>query len=155
MRREPSDASGPDRYRVTVVVTQDTDDSPLAACDSPAFRLVLGAESEVLDVGRLTQQWPTGIRRAISHPDGGCIFPSCDRPPSRCDIHHCRPWEHGGPTSVANGALLCRRHHTFIHKNHWTITVEDGQPVTRKPDGDPYRICRWDTTPPYPLDKAG
>jgi 5-methylcytosine-specific restriction protein A len=54
----------------------------MACCDSPAFRVVLGADSEIPDVGRLTQQWPAGIRRAITHRDRGCVFPGCDRPPS-------------------------------------------------------------------------
>jgi hypothetical protein len=78
----------------------------------------------VLDIGRLTQQWPSGIRRAITICDGGCTFPGCDRPPSWSDIHHCRPWHDGGPTNVDSGALLCRRHHTFIHKYDWTVVVE-------------------------------
>ena len=80
-----------------------------------AFRVVLGAHSEVLDVVRSPRS-AAGIRRAITHRDGGCTFPSCDRQPSWCDIHHCRYWEHGGPTNIDNGALLCRRHHTFIHR---------------------------------------
>ena len=107
MRREPSDASAPDRYRVAVVVRHDhTDLLPLACCDSPAFRVVIGADSEVLDVGRITQQWPIGIRRAITHRDRQCVFPGCDRPPSWCDIHHCLPWEEGGSTSIDNGAAV-------------------------------------------------
>ena len=144
MRREPSDASVPDRYRVAVVVAADSSgDLPLAACDSPAYRIVLGAHNEVLDVGRLTQAWPTGIRRAITLRDGGCVFPGCDRPPSWCDIHHCKPWSCGGSTGIDNGALLCRRHHTFVHKAGWTITVDNGRPSTRKPDGSRFVISRW------------
>ena len=77
----------------------------------------LTAEGEVLDVGRQTSRWPVGIRRAITVRDRGCVFPGCDRPPSWTDIHHCTPWREGGPTSVDNGALLCRRHHTFIHQH--------------------------------------
>ena len=143
MRREPSDASVPDRYRVAVVVPHDRDAHPLASCDSAAFRVVLGQASEVLDVGRLTSKWPSGIRRAITIRDQGCVFPGCDRPPSWCDIHHCQPWEHGGSTCVGNGALLCRRHHSFIHKQKWMIRVEHGRPMTRKPDGTLYLIARW------------
>ena len=70
MRRDPSEQSVPDRYRVAVVVQHDTNgELPIAGCDSPAFRVVLNAQSEVLDVGRLTQKWPSGIRRAITHRD--------------------------------------------------------------------------------------
>ena len=69
MRREPSEASVPDRYRVAVVIHADEiGPLPISACDSSAFRVVLGAHSEVLDVGRLTQIWPAGIRRAHHAP---------------------------------------------------------------------------------------
>jgi hypothetical protein len=149
MRREPSNASGPDRYRVAVTVRADTTETlPAAACDSPAFRVVLGADSDVLDVGRLTPAWTPGIRRAITVRDRGCVFPGCDRPPSWCDVHHCQPWNQSGRTSVDNGALLCRRHHSFIHKRGWTISVEDGRPRTRTPDGRPFSIARWNATRP-------
>jgi hypothetical protein len=92
---------------------------------------------------------------AITYQDGGCVFPGCDRPPSWCDIHHCQPWSHGGSTSLDNGAFLCRRHHTFIHQHHWTITVEHGQLTTRKPDGTPHVIRRWNTeSPPTAMPTA-
>jgi hypothetical protein len=144
MRRDPSEQSVPDRYRVAVVVQHDTNgELPIASCDSPAFRVVLNAQSEVLDVGRLTQKWPSGIRRAITHRDAGCVFPGCDRPASWCDVHHCQPWESGGGTGVDNGALLCRRHHTFIHKQRWKVTIEEGKAVTRTPDGRRFRVARW------------
>lgn len=150
MRREPSDASVPDRYRVAVVVSANASAAAsVAACDSPAFRLVLAADGEVLDVGRTTQQWPLGIRRAITHRDGGCVFPGCDRPPSWCDIHHCRPWSDGGSTGVDNGALPCRRHHTFVHTHRWLIAVEGGRPVVRLPDGERHCVGRWDRSPPW------
>jgi hypothetical protein len=82
------------------------------------------------------------------------VFPTCDRPPSWTDIHHCTPWEHHGTTSADNGALLCRHHHTFIHRHHWAITIEHGRAMTRRPDGRRYTITRWDTTPP-PLARTG
>ena len=67
MRHEPSDASAPDRYRVAVVVQHGQPTTPAdAACDASAYRVVLGAHSEVLDVGRQTNRWPVGIRRAIT-----------------------------------------------------------------------------------------
>jgi hypothetical protein len=150
MRREPSDASVPDRYRVAVTVPYDqAGDLGVAGCDAPAFRVVLGAGSDVLDVGRLTKRWPPGIRRAITLRDGGCTFPGCGQPPSRCDIHHTTPWQDGGGTSVDNGALACVRHHVFVHRNGWTVVVEDGRVLTRKPDGTEHVIRRWD--PPHPV----
>lgn len=142
-RREPGARSVPDRYRVAVVIDHDTRDWQLPFCDSAAFRVTVGAEGEVLDVGRLEREWPAAIRRAITHRDGGCVFPGCDRPPGWTDVHHCHPWEDGGRTCVDNGALLCRRHHTFIHAKGWTVAVEDRTPIVRRPDGRPYEVRRW------------
>ncbi|MPY92912.1 MAG: hypothetical protein GEV08_07545 [Acidimicrobiia bacterium] len=53
-------------------------------------------------------------------------------------------WENGGGTSVDNGALLCRHHHTFVHQKRWRVTIEHGKPVTRWPDGTQHTIRRWD-----------
>ena len=154
LRREPSEASAPDRYRVAIIVPFDATepDRPVGACDASAYRVVLDARGEVLDIGRTTQRWSTAIRRAITIRDGGCVFPGCDRKPAWSDIHHCRHWDHGGHTSVNNGALLCRRHHTFIHKQRWSVTIDHGRPCVRRPDGTPYVITPWqaDTTPTDP-----
>jgi predicted restriction endonuclease len=57
-------------------------------------------------------------------------------------VHHCTPWEQGGPTAITNGALLCRSHHTFVHQHRWTITLDQHQqPVTRRPDGTEHTVC--------------
>ena len=70
MRREPSDASVPDRYRVAVVVRPGQATVPAeAACDADAYRVTLAADGEVLDVGRQTNRWPLAIRRAITIRD--------------------------------------------------------------------------------------
>ncbi|MPY95324.1 MAG: DUF222 domain-containing protein [Acidimicrobiia bacterium] len=144
MRKEPSAESVPDRYRVGLVIRWDElTQAAEASCDAALYRVLVGAEGEVLDVGRQTSRWPTGIRRAITCRDDGCVFPGCDRPPSWCDVHHCQEWEHGGRTSVDNGVLLCRRHHTFIHRKRWRITIENGRPITRRDNGAEHVIIRW------------
>jgi hypothetical protein len=107
-RREPSERSQPDRYRVGVIVHADGDpDHPatvseaVARCDAPHFRAVLSAKGEVLDIGRQSDQWPVAIRRAITLRDSGCVFPGCDRPASWCDVHHCKWWsDQGKPRST-------------------------------------------------------
>lgn len=139
MRREPSEHSAPDRYRVGLLLRpEDLEQAPATAlCDSSMYRLVVDAPSEILDVGRSTPIWPIGLRRAITARDRGCVFPGCDRPPSWCDIHHCRPWSEGGDTCLDNGALLCRLHHTFIHRDGWLVVIPTarGTPEIRRPDG--------------------
>jgi hypothetical protein len=151
-RREPSQRSQPDRYRVAVLVRADGDpDAPrcvaeaVARCDAPHFRAVLHANGEVLDIGRQSDVWPAAIRRAVTLRDGDCVFPGCDRPPSWCDVHHCRWWSAEGDTKVDNGALLCRRHHTFLHAKRWTVSIPKprGKPEVRQPDGTLYTTNTW------------
>ena len=87
------------------------------------------SDGEVLDIGRATRQWTTAMQRAIRIRDGCCQWPGCDRPPSWCDVHHCREWEHGGRTSIYNGTLLCRWHHAYLTHGIADITrrtVDDG-----------------------------
>ena len=60
------------------------------ACDANLIPAVLGAPSEVLDIGRKTRIIPTGIRRALILRDKGCAFPGCDRRPKACHAHHVR-----------------------------------------------------------------
>ena len=145
MRHEPSDASVPDRYRVAVVVRAGEPTEPAeAACDAAAYRVALGAAGEVLDVGRQTNRWPTAIRRAITVRDGGCVFPGCDRPPSWADIHHCTPWADGGDTvRRQRRPALQAAPHASSTDNAGSITIDGGRPVTRRPDGTPHTIRRW------------
>jgi hypothetical protein len=47
---------------------------------------------------------------------------------ARGEGHHIRHWAQGGPTTLSNLALLCRRHHRAVH--------EEGYQVGRQPDGE-------------------
>lgn len=159
MRHCGCEGSVPDRYRVAVTIDLDqheTDASdqraepPMETCDSTMYRGVLGADGEILDIGRDTRKWSKGIRRAITLRDGQCVFPGCDRPPDWCDVHHCRPWEDGGDTKVGNGALLCRLHHTFLHAKQWSIRFDGCRPRVHRPDGTLFTITRWEADDPGP-----
>jgi len=98
----------------------------------------------ILDLGRSHRLFTKRQIRALAVRDGGCVFPGCDRKPMWCDAHHLLPYDDGGRTDLANGALLCRRHHTLIHKRGWklrrdrntgifTATAPDGREFTRGP----------------------
>jgi len=113
------------------------------ACDAKVIPVVLGSNSEPLDVGRATRAWPLGVRRALEARDQGCAFPGCDRPATWCDAHHIVWWVRGGPSSLDNGVLLCRRHHTLVHQDHWHIHLKDGLPWLTPPTWiDPTRTPR-------------
>jgi hypothetical protein len=104
------------------------------ACDAAVSRVVVSGRSEPLDVGRTARVVPSSLRRALAVRDGGCAFPTCDRPVGWCDAHHVRHWADGGSTELSNLVLLCRRHHTVTHDG-FRIEVLDGHPVFRRPDG--------------------
>ncbi len=67
-------------------------------------------------------------RLAITARDGGCSFPTCSAAPGWCQTHHITPYSEGGPTSVANGTLVCGYHHRNHEKQGWTCTMINGQP---------------------------
>jgi hypothetical protein len=104
------------------------------ACDASVRRVVMAGRSEPLDVGRRTPVASPAIRRAVMVRDRRCRFPGCGRPKTWCDAHHVVHWADGGPTSVANLILLCRRHHRLVHEG-FTLELEDRRPVFRRPDG--------------------
>jgi hypothetical protein len=70
-----------------------------------------GVPAQPLDVGRTSRVIQPAQRTALAVRDGGCVFPGCSRPLAWCDAHHLRHWLHGGPTDLANLALVCRAHH--------------------------------------------
>ena len=86
------------------------------ACDTSISRIVLGPDTEVLNIGRKTRVWTTAQRRAIIARDRHCQGQGCDRPPQYCDIHHLDHWADGGTTTTKKGVLLCRFHHTQQHQ---------------------------------------
>ena len=84
-------------------------------CDAGIIPMVLGTDSEPLDVGRKTRTIPSALRRALEQRDGGCVWQGCGAPVSWCDAHHIIHWANGGETSLNNTQLLCRTHHTATH----------------------------------------
>jgi uncharacterized protein DUF222/HNH endonuclease len=74
-------------------------------------------------------------RRQLELRDGGCTFPGCDQPASRCEAHHLRHWADGGKTNLKNLALLCWGHHKRVHEGGWTLSrsEESGQVLALPP----------------------
>jgi hypothetical protein len=93
------------------------------ACDADLLPLVLGSDSQVLDVGRKARLVTHYLWLALVARDKHCAFPGCRRPPVACDAHHVVHWADGGPTSLGNLVLLCRQHHTLIHSTPWEVRI--------------------------------
>jgi hypothetical protein len=104
------------------------------ACDANVTRVITGARSEPLELGRRTKVVSAALRRALGVRDRGCRFPGCGRPPGWADAHHVVHWADGGETSISNLVLLCRPHHRVVHRGFGVAMVE-GRPVFTRPDG--------------------
>lgn len=109
-------------------------------CDADLVPVVLGSRSEVLDVGRVNRLVTRGVRIALTHRDGGCVFPACDTHPTACEAHHVVPWWAGGPTCLSNLVLLCHHHHGLVEpdpfgvRDQWAVRVgSDGVPECLPP----------------------
>ncbi|HYS91844.1 MAG TPA: HNH endonuclease signature motif containing protein [Candidatus Acidoferrales bacterium] len=49
-----------------------------------------------------------------------------------------RHWAQGGPTTLSNLAMLCRRHHRAVHEEGYQVERQpDGALQFRRPDGRP------------------
>lgn len=84
---------------------------------------VLGADSEILDWGRIQRLYTTAQKLVLVERDGGCA--KCGAPPSHTKAHHIRWWARdAGPTDIDNGVLLCEACHHRIHDNGWDIRIE-------------------------------
>jgi 5-methylcytosine-specific restriction endonuclease McrA len=104
------------------------------ACDASRVVMRHDADGRLLEVGARTRTIPPALRRALHHRDRGCRFPGCGVRFGQG--HHIRHWAQGGPTTLSNLALLCRRHHRAVHEEGYQL---DRQPDStlqfRRPDG--------------------
>ena len=75
------------------------------ACDATRVVMHHAGDGQVLDVGRRTRTIPPALRRALQARDWGCRFPGCGV--RHAQGHHLHHWANGGPTRLANLALLC------------------------------------------------
>ncbi|MFC5266707.1 DUF222 domain-containing protein [Kribbella qitaiheensis] len=101
------------------------------ACEAQIIPIVLGANSEPLDVAMAQRFVNRAMRRALNARDKGCVV--CKAPPIFCDAHHLISWIDHGPTALTNLVLLCRRHHIDTHHGHWHITLHGGTVTVARP----------------------
>jgi len=106
------------------------------ACDASRVVMRHDEDGRLLEVGARTRTIPPALRRALQHRDQGCRFPGCGLPFG--EGHHVRHWAEGGPTTLSNLALLCRRHHCAVHDEGYQIDRQpDGALSFTRPDGRP------------------
>ncbi len=107
------------------------------ACDAEVIPVVLGGESQVLDVGRAKRLVTPAMWTALVFRDRHCAFPGCRRQPIACDAHHLVAWADGGRTRLSNLVMICRKHHALLHTTPWVARINpaDGRPEFRPPPG--------------------
>ena len=92
------------------------------------------ADGRTVEIGARTRTIPPAIRRALQHRDHGCRFPGCGL--RSVQGHHIHHWAHGGPTTLSNLVMLCRRHHRSVHEEGYQVDRDtDGELRFRWPDG--------------------
>lgn len=101
-------------------------------CETGIVPIHFDFRGQVVNVGRDQRLFTSRQRIGLAARDGGCIWPGCERPPSWCEAHHIDEWRaHGGRTDLADGVLLCRFHHLFVHDRGWRIVRDSGEESVR------------------------
>ncbi len=153
------------RHPATIAQTGDGRDLPDEAvarlcCDAVLRRVVLGEHRIPVDIGHRHRTATDAQWAALRSMYATCAWIGCERPLSHCQAHHLRPWQHGGPTDLANLVPLCSRHHHLVHEGRWHLELlpdrvlrltrpdgvahATGPPPTRRPPPD----RGWSRPPP-------
>ncbi len=114
-------------------------------CEGRITPIIVDTNGVTLNAGRTIRHANRHQRRALRAMYRHCAFGDCDIAFERCEIHHLLPWEHGGPTDLANLIPLCSRHHHVVHEGGWRVDSADDRTLTiTQPDGRVFTRCRPD-----------
>jgi hypothetical protein len=94
-------------------------DARRLACTAQIVPVVLGGDSEILDLGRARRLFTAAQRKALLLRDRTCRAEGCDIPGTWAEAHHWAPWSTGGRTDLAHGVLLCHHHHQRVHDDKY------------------------------------
>ncbi|WP_134739031.1 DUF222 domain-containing protein [Nocardioides sp. 503] len=98
------------------------------ACTAGIIPVVLGGQSQVLDLGRTRRLYSPPQRKALAVHQRTCRAEGCDIPSAWCEVHHGgTPWSRGGKTDLADGDLFCSFHHHLAHDHRYLLVrLSDG-----------------------------
>ncbi len=99
--------------------------------DDSFLRFVFHQAGDIRSVSHFGRTINRHLRTALAHRDRCCVVPGCGVAYG-LEIDHIRPFAEGGPTELANLALLCHHHHYLKTYEGWTLE-ESGRSV----DGSP------------------
>ena len=113
------------------------------AAEAQIIPMVLGGDSEILDLGVTQRLFSKAQKIAMAERFGGCAWRNCQLPPSHTEAHHVVWWGRSGESNLRNGVLLCSKHHHEVHRNNWMIEVRGDVPWFIPPSTiDPRRTAR-------------
>ncbi len=78
--------------------------------DRADFERAVFEPPDRVQVSATARLFTGATRRGIQLRDRECTHPYCDRPAVDCQVDHIQPYTDGGPTTFANGRLLCGFH---------------------------------------------
>ena len=91
------------------------------------------------------------LRRHTEIRDRTCVGVGCRHRPRRCDQDHTVDYQHGGRTTAADLAPLCRHDHTLKHEAGWTLAQpRPGAFVWTSPLGGRYDVAPEPVLPTLP-----
>jgi hypothetical protein len=129
-----ADAEAPGQSVVDGGARVSAETSQRLACDASRVVMRHEADGHTIEVEARTRTIPPALRRALQHRDQGFRFPGCGLP--FVQAHHIHHWAHGGPTTLSNLVMLCRRHHRAVHEEGYQVDRDtDGELRFRRPDG--------------------
>ena len=132
-----ADADQPGQSVLDDGVGVSAETSQRLACDASRVLMRHDADGHVTEVSARTRAIPPALRRALQHRDRSCRFPACHVRATQG--HHIRHWAAGGPTTLSNLVLLCRRHHRAVHEEGYTVSrASNGALTFTRPNGWPF-----------------
>ena len=130
-----ADAKAPGQSVVEPGPRVSAETSQRLACDASRVVMRHDADGNVTEVGARTRTIPPALRRALQHRDQHCRFPGCGV--RFAQGHHIRHWADGGPTTLSNLVMLCRRHHRAVHEEGFQVERRTGGDlIFRRPSGE-------------------
>ncbi|CAN5162816.1 hypothetical protein BH20ACT3_BH20ACT3_06690 [soil metagenome] len=100
-------------------------------------RVVIGADSVVIDLGRRRRCFTGAAQLAARLAATECYWPGCHVPVTDCQIDHLIGWADraGGSTNPGNRAPACGRHNRYKQRGYRVHRDPTGRWHTLRPDG--------------------
>lgn len=98
-------------------------------------RLVVNAEGQVIEAGRLQRLFRGAARQVVMSQHPRCTHRGCRIRAGRCQADHLEPHSRGGPTSLDNAGIACPRHNRARYTRGYTARRDHHGWHTHRPDG--------------------